>query len=130
MPKGLRKSYSVVDTQPASVDRARSSSGSHEISQIVRFVVGTTGGLPDTASSMIPISIGLGDAMRSTSFLRHIRAAAVPAIFGVCSPSAGFAMPLPYSIDFSVTHVQTSSESGAIHRPLTPHPPTSLPGCS
>ena len=58
--------------------------------------------------------------MRSTSFLRHIRAAAVPAIFGVCSPSAGFAMPLPYSIDFSVTHVQTSIESGANSPPIDP----------
>ena len=101
-----------------------------EISQHVRFVVGTMGGLPDTASSMLPIAIRLEDAMRSTPLPRHILAAAVPAIFGVCSPSAGFATPLPYSIDFSVTHVQTSSESGAIHRPLTPHPPTSLPGCS
>jgi len=50
----------------------------------------------------------------SVSFLRHILVAAVPANFGLCSPSAGFATPLPYSIDSSVTREQTSIPGSSV----------------
>ena len=105
----LRESYPVVETPPVSVDRARSTRGSHALLNSVRFVVGTTCGLADTASSMLPISIGLEDAMRSHSFLRHLLAAAVLGIFELGSPSVGFATALPHGMDFSVTRALISS---------------------